>query len=643
MRRPTLSAAPMSLRIALLVLLGMVLFAAGLIALVSDRLDTEMRRQAIERQRSNMAVALDALRGLGTEFRVEGDRLLVGNTVLNDDTAFVDHVREMVGGVATVFMGDLRVSTNVRKPDGARAVGTRLAAGPVFDAVLRQGKPYRGEADVLGETYVVDYDPLKDGAGKTIGILFVGVRLHDYLGFTRVMIGEIVALGAAAAVVAGLILFLFIHILFAPLGRLEGVMRRLADGAYDTDVPATERRDEIGRMARAVQVFKDNGIAARAASLRLEFERRENENKVRDATAEGERLIGEEVGALVDSFIKGDLKRRMNLEDRSGAQVTMGRGINRLAETIEAVIADVAAQADAIAAGDLTRRMQVDGSGEWARVRESLTAAGDRLADTMRVIEATAETIEVTTGELADAGADLSERTERQAASLEETAAALSQLGAAVRVGADNCGRADSMSVEARAAVREGGAVTEQAIGSMKRIADASREITDIIGVIDEIAFQTNLLALNAAIEAARAGEAGHGFAVVAREVRTLAQRSAQASREIKTLILNSDEQVKIGVDLVRHAGEAMVRLAEDIDHMSKAVGEIAAGATEQAGTLEEINAAISAMDEMTQKNAALVEENAAASREMADRTVELREMLARFILDDDEREAIEA
>jgi methyl-accepting chemotaxis protein len=233
--------------------------------------------------------------------------------------------------------------------------------------------------------------------------------------------------------------------------------------------------------------------------------------------------------------------------------------------------------------------------------------------------------------EIAAGSADLSARTEQQASSLEETAASMEELSATVRQNSENAQQANQLATTAREAADRGGRVTTQAVEAMTRIEGASQKISDIIGVIDEIAFQTNLLALNAAVEAARAGEAGKGFAVVASEVRTLAQRSAQASKEIKGLILDSGNQVKDGVKLVNAAGEALEGIVGSVKKVADIVSEIAAASAEQASGVEQVNSAVTQMDEMTQKNAALVEESAAAARSLEEQASELTRLIGFF------------
>ena len=288
---------------------------------------------------------------------------------------------------------------------------------------------------------------------------------------------------------------------------------------------------------------------------------------------------------------------------------------------------------DALAAGDLTQKM-VDGySGTFAQIQAALNGTVDKLSELVNTISGAANAINVAAREVSSGSGDLSERTEQQASSLEETAASMEELGATVRTSAENAQRANKMAGDARGAAEQGGVVADSAIDAMKSIAEASKKITEIIGVIDEIAFQTNLLALNAAVEAARAGDAGKGFAVVAQEVRVLAQRSAQASKEIKTLITNSDNQVQNGVELVKKAGDSLSGIAKGIQDVAALISEIAAASKEQTTALDEINSAVASMDEMTQKNAALVEETTAAAQSMAGQASDLERQMAFFTL----------
>jgi len=319
---------------------------------------------------------------------------------------------------------------------------------------------------------------------------------------------------------------------------------------------------------------------------------------------------------------------------KDGFYKTMSEGINRLTDTVEAVIADLAEVLSGLAQGDLNKRVARDYQGAFQRVKDDVNATSVKLSEIVGQITQAAETIAAAASEVSTGSTDLSDRTEQQASSLEETAASMEELGATVRSNADNAQRANKMADDARKAAESGGTVAGSAVSAMKRIEEASRKITDIIGVIDEIAFQTNLLALNAAVEAARAGDAGRGFAVVAQEVRNLAQRSAQASKEIKALILDSDGQVREGVELVKKAGGALDGIVSGVREVASLISDMASASTEQATALDEINATVAQMDEMTQKNAALVEETTAAAQAMAGQAADLKDLIGFFSFD---------
>ena len=296
--------------------------------------------------------------------------------------------------------------------------------------------------------------------------------------------------------------------------------------------------------------------------------------------------------------------------------VTLGRGLQSLA------------------GGDLCCDIPTTFIPSLDQLRVDFNQTAARLREAMRGIRENAKAIAAGSGEMKSAADDLSRRTEQQAASVEETAAALEVITQTVNDSSRRADEAGKLVIDARNNAEQSGEIVARAIDAMGAIEKSSREITNIIGVIDEIAFQTNLLALNAGVEAARAGEAGRGFAVVAQEVRELAQRSATAAKEIKTLISQSGEQVKTGVGLVRETGDALERIVTQVKEININVSAIVEGAREQAVGLREINAAVNTMDQGTQQNAALVEQSNAASHSLASEAQALFQLLAEFRVD---------
>jgi methyl-accepting chemotaxis protein len=289
--------------------------------------------------------------------------------------------------------------------------------------------------------------------------------------------------------------------------------------------------------------------------------------------------------------------------------------------------------AQKLAAGELDHPIIITGRDEVSRLLEAMEATQRKLRNVVGEIGAATDTVSSAAAEIAQGSGDLAQRTEEQASALEETASSMEELTGTVKQSADNAGQANQLAVAARGQAEQGGQVVEQAIVAMEAINQSSRKIADIIGVIDEIAFQTNLLALNAAVEAARAGEQGRGFAVVAGEVRKLAQRSADAAKEIKALITDSVAKVEDGGKLVDSAGQTLKEIVTSIKKVSDIVAEMAAASREQATGIEQVNRAILQMDQVTQQNAALVEQTAAASHAMSDQAVRLRTLMAYFKL----------
>ena len=306
-----------------------------------------------------------------------------------------------------------------------------------------------------------------------------------------------------------------------------------------------------------------------------------------------------------------------------------------LARSITAPLKEAVRVADQVAAGDLKSAFNVSGRDEVGQLMQSLQAMVGSLKSVIGEVKQASEQIATASSEIAQGNADLSSRTENQASSLQQTAASIEQLTSTVKQNADSARQANQLATAASMDASRGGEVVGQVVTTMSEIQDSSKRIADIISVIDGIAFQTNILALNAAVEAARAGEQGRGFAVVASEVRTLAQRSAQAAKEIKTLISTSVEKVEIGTRLVGDAGKSMDEIVSSVRRVTDIIAEISAATTEQSQGIEQVNVAVNQLDQMTQQNAALVEQSAAAASSLKDQAQNLNHSVSRFSVDD--------
>ena len=394
-----------------------------------------------------------------------------------------------------------------------------------------------------------------------------------------------------AAVLAALF-FASATLVRKPLAGLTRSVDTLSAGRYDEAVSGIEGGDEIGAIARALDGFRHD---------LADGQRRRAEQEAERAVAERERQAHAEEA---EAFARAQAR----------AVSTLGEGMERLAD------------------GDLIWRMREDGfQGDAAKMPRDFNAAVESLQATMAGIMSAARSIRSGCAEISTAADDLSQRTERQAAGLEQTAAALDQITATVKRSSEGAERARQVTISAKAAAERSGAVVKEAVQAMGGIEKSSQSITQIIGVIDEIAFQTNLLALNAGVEAARAGEAGRGFAVVAQEVRALAQRSADAAKEIKGLISASTAEVGKGVRLVGETGDTLREILTQVAEINELVGEIASSSKEQAVGLAEVNQAVNQMDQVTQQNAAMVEQSTAASHALSTEAAELERLISRF------------
>jgi len=390
---------------------------------------------------------------------------------------------------------------------------------------------------------------------------------------------------------------------------------------------AAVRRREAAREEAEARLLAERAAAEQAAAARETAQRGafEAERQAQEARLESA------VAAIIEAATVGDLGRRIDTAALEGINRRLADGINRLLGMTEDAIRNVGAVLSQLAGGDVSRRVEASYQGLFGALRDDTNALAEQLDHIADQLTRAAGGVQDAAAEISSGSLDLSQRTESQAAMIEQTAASMHQVTTTVKQNADNAQAANRLAVAARDTAEQGGSVVADAVAAVSRIEDSARRIADIVGLIDEIAFQTNLLALNASVEAARAGEAGKGFAVVAQEVRALAQRSANASKDIKTLIGESNAQVKTGAGLVNQTGGSLGGIVTAIKKVSDIVAEIAAASAEQARGLEEVGSAVGQMDEMTQRNAALVEETAASARSLADQAVALNELLGFF------------
>jgi methyl-accepting chemotaxis protein len=441
---------------------------------------------------------------------------------------------------------------------------------------------------------------------------------------------------AVAALAIGLLLaWLIGRGISRPLGKMSGVLNELANGNKAVEIPYTERGDEIGDNARAAKTFKENLLRVE----KMEAEQKEAELRAaaeRDAAmAKMTHEFEAAVGGIVKAAVAGDFSQRVDLEGKSGLVLNVGGAINSLCENVAKALADLMKMLNALAEGELTQRITADYQGNFATLKDNANTTAERIGATIAQLKAAGREVTNASAEISTSTTDLSQRTEEQAASLEETSASMEEISATVKKNAENAQAANQFTAGTREVADRGGQVVAKAVEAMAKIEDSSRKISDIIGVIDEIARQTNLLALNAAVEAARAGEAGRGFAVVASEVRSLAQRASQAAKDIKDLITNSNGQVKEGVDLVNRAGASLTEIVESIKKVADIVADITNASIEQATGIEQVNKALTQMDEVTQQNSALVEENAATAKTLEHQAKAMDERIAFFQIGD--------
>ena len=429
----------------------------------------------------------------------------------------------------------------------------------------------------------------------------------------------------SVAMAAAAIWFVVVKVI-RPLAATTATTGQLAAGNLECEVAFQDRSDEIGTMAKALGVFREN-----LRRMRDLEERDRAEQARRLARSHAMEKVVSDVGEVVAAAANGDFSARLQIDDADAQMQKLVSGINEINAVVDGATTEFAERLHAIAGGDLTQGVETGYRGRFKDLKDAINETVERLSATVRTIQLTSADVGLAAREINMGADDLSKRTEEQASSLEETAATTEELAASVKASAQGSRQAAAIADEAMQAAQSGGAIATEAVAAMARIETASQKISDIIRVIDDIAFQTNLLALNAAVEAARAGDAGKGFAVVASEVRTLAQRSSSAAKDISGLISSSNAEVTGGVKLVRQAGEQLAQILAASQKVAGTIAEISAAAGEQAGGIDEMSQAVAHLDEMTQQNAALAEESAASAASLTAKIGQLNELVAAF------------
>ena len=605
-------------------LLASVIHATEGLAASIDTVEKANRRM-VERASKAFGRYFDGAMSLDTSLGM----LYLDGIAINDDFAVVDKFSEDTGGVATVFArkGDdfVRITTSLRDLKGERVMHTVLdRQHPAYQLMLH-GKPYVGRADLFGKPYMTAYEPVRDASGQVVGILFVGT---DLSAFQDAMQQQVVATrlfehGGAMVIAPG---SSWEQATFVAHSTHTG--KKVLDAFPQARVSLEALAQNADGFARDVTAL----LPGQGGNPWSVLRKADNGWWVITEVSDDEAMASQRRALWM---LWGAMALALALL-AAGLLFTLRRGVSApLQELTQAITL--------VAQGDLTqpfRSARRDEVGDLVREVEGMR---QRFVGMLRQVHVAAHSIASASSQIAQGNGDLAERTENTANSLARSAQSIEEITHVVRQSADAAQQAHQLSASAVEVASRGGQVVGDVVATMDDINTSSRKIGDIIGVIDGIAFQTNILALNAAVEAARAGEQGRGFAVVAGEVRSLAQRSAEAAKEIKALISTSVGKVESGAQLVQNAGHTMQEIVSSVQRMGDIIGEISAAASEQAERISQVNQDVTQLDQMTQQNASLVEESAAASQSMRDQAVRLEDSVSVFKLPEAEGSSTQA
>jgi len=552
------------------------------------------------------------------------------------DAAMVKQTQSQLVEYSTIFRDSIAAQKSLDLPSTIRSaldeiegpLDAYIASTEALVGLAAEGKVDEAKAKLAA--FDTDFSTLEAGMGAISDTIESENAQAAARAASVAMLSTIATWGGAGLIVilVSALLALSGKLVTRPLAGMTASMRRLAEGDLSAVVDDKQAVDEIGTMATTLQVFAE-ALRSRAelasgaeASAQLDAKRAAE-------SANLNRSLAEVVGAAA----AGDLSRRVQTGFADRELSAVADAVNRLVTTVDKGLSESSGVLASIAKAELDRRVTGHYDGAFGKLKDDTNAVADRLTEIVTQLKTTSDALKTATGEILAGANDLSERTTRQAATIEETSAAIEQLSATV---VDNANKAEAASKQAGSTARtaaEGGVVMEQATVAMERITQSSAKISNIIGMIDDIAFQTNLLALNASVEAARAGDAGKGFAVVAVEVRRLAQSAASASSDVKVLIEQSAQEVAGGSKLVSDAAGKLAAMLAAVQDNHRALDAIAVASREQASSIAEVTVAVRQMDEMTQHNAALVEETNAAIEQTEAQANELDQVVDVFKL----------